>query len=81
MRRVANCYTPFTLLTFTFTLLLIAGRAAISIDISRRYDTQQQTRRTPLLLLIDETDRQTGGQTLDRFIDPAPHTVRAVAIA
>jgi len=52
-----------------------------SIDISRRYDTQQQTRRTPLLLLIDETDRQTGGQTLDRFIDPAPHTVGAVAKA
>jgi len=31
---------------------------------------QQQTRRTPPLLLIDGTDRRTDGRTLDRYIDP-----------
>jgi len=36
-------------------------------------DAQQQTRR---LLSIDGTDRQTDRQTLDRFIDPALHTMR-----
>jgi len=29
---------------------------------------QQQTRRLPLLLSIDGTDRQTDGRTLDRFM-------------
>jgi len=34
-----------------------------SIDISCPPGTQQQTRRTPLLRSIDETDRQTDGRT------------------
>ena len=41
---------------------------------------QQQTRRPPLLLTIDETDRRTDGRTLDRYTDPAPHTMRVVSI-
>jgi len=47
----------------------------LSIDISCPRGAQQQTRRTPLLLLIDRTDRQTDGRTPDRFIDSASHTV------
>ena len=38
------------------------------VPVYRPYGTQQQTRRTPLLLSIDGTDRQTDGRTLDRFI-------------
>jgi len=37
-------------------------------------DTQQQTRWPPLLLSIDGTD----GWTPDCYIDPVPHTMRAV---
>ena len=36
-------------------------RHLLSIDISCLYGAQQQTRRTPLLLLIDGTDRRTDG--------------------
>ena len=39
---------------------------------------QQQTRRTPLSLSIDGTDRQTDGRTLDRFIEPAPRAVSLI---
>ena len=46
-----------------------------------RGGAQQQTRLTPLLLSIDGTDGRTDGQTLDRFMDPDPHTMRAVSIA
>jgi len=35
---------------------------------------QQHTRRTPLLLSINGTDRR----TLDRFIDPAAHTASVI---
>jgi len=35
--------------------------AAIAIDISCSQSAQQQSRRPPLLLSIDGTDRQTGG--------------------
>jgi len=42
-----------------------------SINISCPHGAQQQTRRTPLLLLIDETDRRTDRWTFDRFTDPA----------
>jgi len=45
---------------------------ALSIDISCPHGAQQQTRRTPLLLSIDGTDRRTDGRTLDCFINPAP---------
>jgi len=38
---------------------LAARRPPLSIDISVLYGAQQQTRRTPLLLLNDETDRRT----------------------
>jgi len=40
----------------------------------------QQTRRTPLMLSNDETDRQTDGRTLDIFIDPAPRTMYAGSV-
>jgi len=30
---------------------------------------------------VDRWDRRTDGQTLDRFMDPDPHTMRAVSIA
>ena len=38
-------------------------RRLLSIDIYCRLDAQQQTRRMPLLLSINGTDRQTGGRT------------------
>jgi len=61
-------------------LLLGARRPPLSIDISCPHGAQQQTRRTPRLRSNDGTDRQTEyGRTLDRFIDPAPRTVRAVS--
>jgi len=44
---------------------LAARRPPLSIDISVLYGAQQQTRRTPLLLLNDETDRQTDTLLLD----------------
>jgi len=56
-------------------------RKQLSIDVSCRRGAEQQTRRTPLLLSNDGTDRQTDGRTRERFIDPAPHTGRAVTIA
>jgi len=34
----------------------------------------------PRAAQTDGTDKQTDGRTLDRFIDPAPHTVRALSI-
>ena len=45
-------------------------RHRLMIDISCIQGTQQQTRQTPLLLLIDGTDRR----TLDRFINPTLQT-------
>ena len=59
-----------------------ARRPALSIDIFCAYGAQQQTHRTPLLRSIvwDRlTDGQTDGRTPDRFIDPAPHTMRTVS--
>jgi len=74
-------------------LLLAARRTPSSIDISCPRRAQQQTRRT--LLSIDGTDRQTDrqtdgrtdgqtdgqtdGRTLNRFVDPVPHTMRAMS--
>jgi len=60
-------------------LLQGARRPPLSIDISCPHGAQQQTRRTPRLRSNDETDGRTDGRTLDRFIDPAPHTMRAVS--
>jgi len=63
-------------------LLLTADPPAVqqSIDISWQPGPQQQTRgsgvRQP-----DGTDGQTDGRTPDSCIDPAPHSVRAVAIS
>jgi len=45
--------------TWSDRYLLPAGRSTVN---------------PPLLLSIDETDRRTDRQTLDRFIDPATHT-------
>ena len=47
-------------------------------SISCPHDTQQQTRRTSRLRSYDGTDRETGGRTLDRYIDPALRAMRAV---
>ena len=48
----------------------------VSIDISCPQGAQQQTRCKQLLLLTDGTDER----TLDRFTDPAPHTMQVVSI-
>jgi len=56
-----------------------AGCPALSINIFCAYGAQQQTRRTPLLRLTDGTDWLTDRRTPDRFIDPAPHTMRTVS--
>ena len=45
------------------TAMAAAARPQLSIYISRSQGAQQQTRRPPLLLSIDETDRQTDGRT------------------
>jgi len=52
---------------------VVAGswRPLLSINISCPHGTQQQTCRMLLLLSTDGTD----GQTFDRFIDPAEHSV------
>jgi len=55
-------------------------RRQLSIDISYPQNAQQQTRRQPLLLSIDGTDRRTYGRTLDRFIDPAPRTIHTGSV-
>jgi len=53
----------------------------LSIDISCPQGTQQRTGRPPLLLLfIDGTDTRTNGRTMDRCVDPAPHTMRTVSV-
>jgi len=54
-------------------------RCLPSIDISSPQGAQHQTRRTLLSLSIEWTDRRTDGRTLDRFVNPAPHTVWAVS--
>ena len=43
-------------------------RPACRYLLRARAGPQQQTRRPPLLLSIDGTDRQTDGRTLDRFM-------------
>jgi len=48
------------------------------IDFSWPRGAQQQARRTPLLLSIDGTDRQTDRRTLDRFIDPAKQAASTI---
>jgi len=55
-------------------LLLHCARSATAVI------AQQQTRRTPLLLSIDGTDRQSDGRTPDRYTYPAPHTTQAVSV-
>jgi len=61
-------------------LLLGVRRPLPSIDICCRRGAQQQTRRSGVRRVNDETDsqtdRQTDGRTPDSFIDPAPHTTR-----
>jgi len=43
------------------------------------HGAQQQTRRPPLLLSIDGTDRRTDGRTLDRYLNRAAHIARAAS--
>ena len=60
-----------------------AERPSLSINTSCPRGAQQQTHHTPLLRSNDGTDawtdRQTDGGTLDRFIDPAAHIMRAAS--
>jgi len=62
-----------------------AARPRLSVDISCRLGAQQQTRRPPLLMSINvterRTDRRTDGRTPDRYLDPAAHTMLAVSIS
>jgi len=61
-------------------LLLSAGTSYRSISPART--APQRTCRTPLLLSMDRTDRRTDrrtdGWTLDRFVNPVPHAMRAL---
>jgi len=57
-----------------------AQRPQLSIDISSPQGAQQQTRRPPLLLSIEGTERRTDGRTPDRYIDHTMHTMRAASI-
>ena len=52
----------------------------MSIDISCQHGAQQQTRCSGMQRANDGTDRWTDGQTLDSFIDPAAHSMRAVSV-
>ena len=45
----------------------------LSIDIFCQHGDHQQTRRPPLLMSIDGTDRRKDGRTPDRYVDPALH--------
>jgi len=55
-------------------------RPLLSIIISCLHSAQQQTHRLLLLLLSDGTDRWMDVRLLDRFIDPAPHTMLSLSI-
>jgi len=55
-------------------------RRLLSINIFIPPGSQQQTRRTPLLLTIDGTGGWTDGRTLDHFVDPALHIMSALSI-
>jgi len=63
-------------------LLLTADLPAVQqlINISWPPGPQQQTRRSGVWLPNVATDRQTDGRAPYRYIDPAPHTMRAVRI-
>jgi len=69
------------------TLLVFAAerRAAAPLLLGARrppsypHGAQQQTRRTPRLWSNGGCDRQTGGRTFDRFVDPARHSMQAVS--
>jgi len=54
--------------------------APAPVDRYLRQGAQQQTRRPPLLLSIDGTDRRSDGWTPDLHIDPASHTLQAVSV-
>jgi len=59
-------------------LLLGARPLPLSIDIFCPHGAQQQTHCCGRIM--GQTDRQTDGRTLDRFIDHAPHTMRTLSI-
>jgi len=63
-------------------LLVRARRLPPSIDLSCLHGAQQQTRRTPRLWWNDgRWDIQTDRRTLDRFIDAASPSVRALSVS
>jgi len=69
-RAAAPCWAP---------LLLGVRRPPLSIDISCPHSARQRTCRTPLLRSNDGTDKRTDRRPPDRFIDPAPPTMRALS--
>jgi len=77
LRRLSTRRCPHSLLS---TGACSTAPAAIDVDISCRQGPWQQTRRPPLLLSIDVTDRRTDRRTPNRYIDPVPHTMRAASI-
>ena len=56
----------------------VAGGTSYRSTSAADAHAQHQTRRRPAQLpSIDGTDRRTDGRTPDRYVDPAPHTMRA----
>jgi len=84
LRQLSTCHCSYLLLSAVQPLraagplLLGARRPPLSFDISCPHGAQQQTRRTPRLR---SNDGKKDGRTLDRFIDPASHTMRQVSIS
>jgi len=57
-----------------------AGRPALSIDIfARTALSSKPTARRCCVRQMGQTDRRTDGRTPDRFMHPAPHTMRTVS--
>jgi len=62
LRRLSKRRYPHLLLSAGACSTAPAARSQLSIDISCPQGAQQQTRRPPLLLLIDGTGRQKEGR-------------------
>ena len=78
VRRLSTRHCPHLLLSAVLRAPLLLGAGAVDLYLlpARRSAANP---RTPLLLSIDGTDGRTDRQTLDRFIDPAPHAMQAVS--
>ena len=69
LRRLSKWRCPHLLLSADVGCTAPAARPQLSIYISCLQGAQQQTRRTPLLLLIHAKNGRTDRRTLDRYID------------